>query len=199
MSCRTYIASTFVATMAVIGPALLPAQPIVVWNASASVPIGLYRIKPIDRIAVGDLVAVRPPAPIGDFMIERGYVGRSTLLLKYVAGVPGQQICRIGRAITIDARPYGVALDHDRRGRTLPVWQGCRGIAKGEFFLMNRDIPDSFDGRYFGPIAARSIVGGVIPIYSIAIGDDRLARHVVQRHRSIERLDLFAEFLSHHF
>lgn len=46
----------------------------------------------------------------------------------------------------------GDALDRDRIGRALPVWQGCRVIADSQLFLMNIDVPDSLDGRYFGPI-----------------------------------------------
>src|SRR5207249_9515166 len=41
---------------------------------------------------------------------------------------------------------------HDRRGRPLPVWQGCRAIAQDEVSLMNWNEPASLDGRYFGPI-----------------------------------------------
>ena len=50
-------------------------------------------------------------------------------------------------------------LEHDRRGRDLPVWQGCRVIAQGEVFLMNWDEPESLDSRYFGPIPLSAIVG----------------------------------------
>jgi len=30
------------------------------------------------------------------------------------------------------------------------VWQGCRLVASGELFLMNRQVRDSLDGRYWG-------------------------------------------------
>ena len=32
-----------------------------IWNASASVPIGLYAVNPTGVLHVGDLVVVRPP------------------------------------------------------------------------------------------------------------------------------------------
>src|SRR3546814_4705332 len=41
--------------------AVLPLPKLLLWNASASAPIGLYRINPFSRPAVGDMVAVAPP------------------------------------------------------------------------------------------------------------------------------------------
>src|SRR3546814_8134729 len=41
--------------------AVLPLPKLLLWNASASAPIGLYRINPFARPAVGDMVAVAPP------------------------------------------------------------------------------------------------------------------------------------------
>jgi type IV secretory pathway protease TraF len=35
--------------------------PLFVWNASESVPIGLYRVQPADRLIVTDLVVAFPP------------------------------------------------------------------------------------------------------------------------------------------
>jgi type IV secretory pathway protease TraF len=34
------------------------------WNASESVPIGLYRLQPTGRLFVTELVAVQPPEPV---------------------------------------------------------------------------------------------------------------------------------------
>ena len=56
-----------------------------------------------------------------------------------------------------------VARENDRRGRPLPIWQGCRMIAEGEVFLMNWQSADSMDGRYFRPLPAASIVGRAAP------------------------------------
>src|SRR5690606_28824236 len=121
-----------------------------IWNATASAPVGFYTVEPADRIEVPELVAMMPPEPLAGFMIERGYIGRGVPLLKRVVGLPGQRVCRTGRAITLDGVEMGHALDRDRHGRALPVWQGCRVIAAGQIVLMNIDAPASLDGRYFG-------------------------------------------------
>ena len=67
----------------------------------------------------------------------------------------------------------GEALDRDRLGRPLPVWQGCRRIADGAIFLMNPDVRDSLDGRYFGPLPAASVIGRATPLYTDEDGDGR--------------------------
>lgn len=144
-----------------------------IWNATASAPIGFYTIEPAGAIEVPDLVAVIMPEPFAGFMSERGYIGKNTPLLKRVLGVPGQQVCRRGHAITVNGIAMGDALDHDRKGRDLPVWSGCRIIRRGELFLMNFDVPDSFDGRYFGPVTAQHVIGRAYPLLTDEAGDGR--------------------------
>jgi conjugative transfer signal peptidase TraF len=165
-----------VSVLAVIGIAATSAADMptkLLWNATASAPVGFYSIEPADRIEVPELVAVMPPEPLAGFMVERGYVGRGVPLLKRVVGLPGQQVCRIGRDILIDGIAIGSALARDRSGRELPVWQGCRVIADGQLFLMNWDVPDSLDGRYFGPIPTSSVIGRALPLWTDEDGDGR--------------------------
>jgi len=140
--------------------------PRLIWNASASVPIGLYRVQPVPRARVSDLVVVRPPEALSWFLAEGGYLPRNVPLLKRIAALPGQQVCRTGAEVTVDGVPLGDALPHDRRGRPLPVWQGCTMLAADQIFLLNPDRPDSLDGRYFGPIPRDSIVGRASPIWT---------------------------------
>ena len=168
-----YIMTTYFVTMGVAVASFFSLPVKLLWNASASTPIGFYDLDLSRDLKVGDLVAVMPDEPLADFMVERGYVGRNVPLLKHVAALPGQQVCRIGRSTTVDAVPLGDALDRDRIGRDLPVWQGCRRIADGELFLMNADVRDSLDGRYFGPIPARTVIGRATPLYTDEAGDGR--------------------------
>lgn len=144
--------------------AVLDPLPRIIWNASASAPLGLYRIEPERNPPLGTLVAIAPPKPLGRWMAERGYVGDGVPLLKHVAAKAGQRVCRIGSIVSVDSHPVVVALDHDRRGRPLPVWQGCRTLAAGELLLLNPLHPDSLDGRYFGPLPASTVLGRAIPI-----------------------------------
>lgn len=168
-----YVMVTYFSIMGVAIASFIPTPLRLVWNASASVPIGLYDLDPPSHLTVGDVVAVMPDKALADFMVERGYIGRGVPLMKHVAALPGQIVCRAGNTVTVNAVPFGDALDRDRRGRELPVWQGCRAIADGDLFLMNPDVPDSLDGRYFGPIAARTVIGKATPIYTDEAGDGR--------------------------
>ena len=168
-----YVMVTYFATMGVAIAAFIPTPLRLVWNASASVPIGLYDLERPSDLAVGDLVAVMPDKPLADFMVERGYIGRDVPLLKRVLGLPGQRVCRSGATITVDNVEMGDALERDRMGRDLPVWQGCRIIRDGELFLMNWDIRDSLDGRYFGPVPASSVIGRALPLWTDEEGDGR--------------------------
>lgn len=139
--------------------------PRLLWNASASAPMGLYAVHPETTPKLADLVVVAPPLPLARFLNRRGYLPKSVPLLKHIAAVRGAVVCRHGDLVTVDRAPVAVALDHDRLGRTLPNWQGCLPLAAGQVFLLNRDIPDSFDGRYFGPIDASRILGRASPIW----------------------------------
>jgi conjugative transfer signal peptidase TraF len=142
--------------------------PRVVWNASESVPIGIYSVEPVDQLAVTNLVVAVPPQPLASFLAKRGYLPLGVPLIKRVLALPGQSVCRSELAITVDGIEIGTAFAHDRRGRPLPVWQGCRVIAQGEVFLMNWDEPTSLDGRYFGPIPLSAIIGRVEPLWTFA-------------------------------
>jgi conjugative transfer signal peptidase TraF len=140
--------------------------PSLVWNASESVPVGLYGVQPAGKLTVTDLVVALPPEPLASFLAEGGYLPRGVPLIKRVLALPGQMVCRKELDITVDGIEMGQARERDRGGRALPAWHGCRIVAKGEVFLMNWDEPASLDGRYFGPIAAASIVGRAKPLWT---------------------------------
>jgi conjugative transfer signal peptidase TraF len=150
-------------TSAVIRPV-----PKVIWNASASVPIGLYAVHTAGALQIGELLVVTPLEPLATFLDERHYLPKGVPLLKHVTALPGQTVCRAGGTITVDGIAAGVALGRDHLGRRLPTWQGCRVLAEGEVFLMNRRSPASLDGRYFGPLPTKTIVGRADPIWTEA-------------------------------
>ena len=162
---------TGVLAVVALGVGLTAAPPLdpslLIWNASASVPIGLYAIEQPTGLRVADLVVVRPPEPLAEFLADRTYLPRGVPLLKHVSALSGQSVCRKGLAVTIDGAAIGDARERDSRGRPLPSWQGCRVVSADEVFLMNPRSADSFDGRYFGPLPASSIIGRAIPVWTM--------------------------------
>jgi conjugative transfer signal peptidase TraF len=140
--------------------------PSFVWNASESVPIGLYRVRPASKLTVTNLVVALPPEPLATFLADGGYLPRGVPLIQRLLALPGQTVCRTALVIVVDGIETGTARERDRRGRVLPIWQGCRLLARGEVFLMNWDEPTSLDGRYFGPIPVGAIVGRAHPLWT---------------------------------
>ena len=138
-----------------------------IWNASESVPIGLYLIQPTGRLFVTELVAVEPPEPLATILADSLYLPRGIPMLTRVLALPGQTVCRDNLAITIDKIEMGEARERDSRGRPLPVWQGCHVITAGEVFLMNWQSADSLDGRYFGVLPTTAIVGRAEPLWTV--------------------------------
>lgn len=141
-------------------------SPRLIWNASASAPIGLYSVSPADRPTTGQLVAISPPPYWSRWMAERHYLPLGVPLLKHVAALPGQIVCRTGRAVSVDGEVVAFALSRDRRGRPLPDWQDCRQLRDSEIFVVNAAVRDSFDSRYFGPLPVASVIGAASPIYT---------------------------------
>ncbi|RUX28584.1 S26 family signal peptidase [Mesorhizobium sp. M2A.F.Ca.ET.042.01.1.1] len=173
MSRMGIVLATALATMGVGYPALTPMPIKLIWNASASVPIGLYTIDFDGPFEVTDLVAVDAPKPLASFLAERGYLPKGVPLLKRVRGVSGQTVCRSNLTITVDGIQAGSALDRDRADRPLPAWRGCLRIPAGEIFLMNEQVRDSFDGRYFGLLSTDRIIGRATPLWTDEEGDGR--------------------------
>ena len=140
--------------------------PRLIWNASASVPIGLYAVRPSGALHVDELLVVMPPEPLATFLDERRYLPQGVPLLKHVLALPRQTVCRSARTITVDGVTMGDALDRDHLGRPLPTWQGCQRIPDGAVFLMNWQSEDSLDSRYFGLLPATTIVGRAEPLWT---------------------------------
>jgi conjugative transfer signal peptidase TraF len=146
-------------------PAVAGWQPRIIWNASASVPLGLYVAVPAETIGHGDLVLVRPPESLAAFLVGRGYVARGVPLLKHVAALPPQVVCAAGHTITVDGATVAYRHAADRLGHVLPTWHGCRAIEADDVFLLNATEPNSLDGRYFGPLPRTNIVARLRPVW----------------------------------
>jgi conjugative transfer signal peptidase TraF len=159
------VMTTYFAVLATGLSALFHPSPRLIWNASASVPVGLYRIRPAEPLRIGELAVAMPPEPLASYLADRGYLPEGVPLLKHILALAGQTVCRTGNTVTVDGATVGRALAGDWRGRKLPIWQGCQLLAAGRVFLMNVQSEHSLDGRYFGPLATSAIVGRAVPLW----------------------------------
>ena len=106
------------------------AQPLprLIYNPSDSVPVGWYRVQPIDhraaslprRLEVGSIVLTRLPADAAA-LAQRGYLPAHVPLLKRVGAVAPQHVRIVARQVRIDGVPTAAALPADRwAGRCHP-------------------------------------------------------------------------------
>ncbi|MFT8699396.1 MAG: S26 family signal peptidase [Acetobacter orientalis] len=165
MTRRGWFFTTYFAVLGVGASLAFYPAPRWVWNETASVPVGLYRLQPTVPIRVGDIVAIRLPEHEAMLLTTRSYLPFGVPLLKPVAALAGQSVCRIGIHITIDGKPVGDAKTVDHRGRKLPVWQGCHRLEPGQVFVMNVAVPSSLDGRYFGVLSMHTVIGRAVPVH----------------------------------
>lgn len=142
------------------------AMPLVVYNASASAPLGFYGVAWVTRIARGDLVLAVSPESARLLAAERDYLPPTVPLVKRVAALAGDFVCADSGVVVIDNRVVADQLAIDREGRPLPAWNGCRALAADEVFLLMAGVPDSFDSRYFGPVPRTAVIGRLVPLWT---------------------------------
>lgn len=144
-------------------------------NTTRSVPVGLYWTTqaPIQR---GSLVEFCPTA-VGVFQEarNRGYIsagpcpGGFGLMMKQVAGVSDDRV-RItpsGVWVNQDLAPLSAPLNADRAGRPMPRYQATEyTLGNQELLLMSPVSATSFDGRYFGPVAAQQVRSVIRPVFT---------------------------------
>jgi conjugative transfer signal peptidase TraF len=137
----------------------LPPTPRLVWNASASMPVGLYAVAPVGRVRRGDLVIAKLPPTFQKLAADRRYLPEDVPLLKRVAGVSGDVICARDEHILINGKLVATRRKADGQGRPMPWWRGCVRLRPRTLFLLVSDVPTSFDGRYFGITEQGSLIG----------------------------------------
>jgi type IV secretory pathway protease TraF len=136
--------------------------PFLIYNGSQSAPIGLYLIYH-SRPNRGDLVLVRPWPELVTLLARHDILPPGVPLLKTVAALTDDHVCRDGSVISINGVLAAEILDSDANGYALSGWLGCRTLVIGEFFLLQPN-PRSFDSRYFGPALSRDVIGIAKPI-----------------------------------
>jgi type IV secretory pathway protease TraF len=79
-------------------PALAPTAgafgtppPKLIRNASASVAVGLYAVRPAGLLDATELVAILPPEPVARFLSRGRYLPLGVPLIKRILALPGQR------------------------------------------------------------------------------------------------------------
>ena len=142
--------------LALFGLVFSPADRLI-WNRTGSAPQGVYWLSD-EPFTKGSWVVVSASSAEAQWAEEQGFVGRNWPVLKQIAGLPSDEICRTGLEVSINGKPVATARERDSMGRALPVWDGCVFLQADQFFLLNPHA-DSLDGRYFGAMERSDLVG----------------------------------------
>ncbi|OYU74984.1 MAG: signal peptidase I [Alphaproteobacteria bacterium PA3] len=142
----------------------LKTKPPVILNETPSMAKGAYlRVGEVEGLKRGDIIAMPMNNTARNYLVKKLGYPKDTMLIKRVAGLSGDLVCRQGSVVTINKRTVVAALS-DHQGNSLPAWFGCRTVSTNEVFILG-DNPSSFDSRYFGPVSRSELVG----IYRAAI------------------------------
>lgn len=139
-------------------------RPLLIWNATASAPLGLYH-RQFGKADNGDWVLIRPPSDVAQLAASRRYFLQNIGLIKRVAAQEGDHVCRSGQAVSVNGRLAATALIRDSRGRVLPSWSGCVALKAGDIFVLNAPSA-SFDSRYFGPVSRDYVIERIAPLWT---------------------------------
>lgn len=139
-------------------------KPILVWNVTASAPIGLYR-RSFSGMARAAWVLIRPPHEAHILAAQRGYLPLNVPMVKQIAAQGGDTVCRTGNTVSVNNAVRAVALPQDSRGRALPVWQGCKRLSGDQYFVLTAPAA-SFDSRYFGAVPRANIIERIEPLWT---------------------------------
>ena len=141
-------------------------------NWTASVPLGLYQLRPLTRLERGALVVTCLPVHTAlrgkarDYLLAGDCRGGVTPILKPIFALPGD---------TVVVRPEGVERNGvlvpdtaprttDRHGRPLSPLFGHHKVAPGRVWVLSSYDPDSWDSRYYGPLHLADLTSGAQPL-----------------------------------
>ena len=142
-------------------------------NLTSSLPVGLY-LETGDAPTRGSIVMACLPPDMARLARERSYVPRGVRcsggtgpIGKMVLALAGDTVVVSASGLEVNGCPVPNSRPRpfDSRGRPLPNPRKGRYILRaGELWLASPYSLLSFDSRYFGAIAARSVLSVVRPI-----------------------------------
>jgi conjugative transfer signal peptidase TraF len=148
---------------------IIPGRLGIRWNASPSLPIGIY----IESSEHSALVEFCPAEPAGSFAAARGYreagscPDGATPLMKPVVARVGDTVEFTESGVAVNRRllPNTAPRNADTHGRPLRHFPFGRYVVEhGTVWVASTYNPRSFDSRYFGPILESLIRAHLRPL-----------------------------------
>ncbi|AOS84372.1 hypothetical protein BIU88_09665 [Chlorobaculum limnaeum] len=152
----------FVTALFAIGATIF-ARLLIIYNATDSLPHGLYLVVRKPAYERGELVVFPVPVAVRGLVRQRHWLPEGAFLIKPVAGKSGDLLSTKNGRCLVNGVDFGPVEKVDRTGQPLPVFSINRRLKNGEIAVVNPS-PRSFDSRYFGPIREREIIGVAVLI-----------------------------------
>ena len=146
-------------------------MPPMIFNYTHSEPYGFYvlNVHKADEYRRGMTVIFPVPKPFETMVFGRDWINRGTPLMKQIWGLPGDTVCITDTQATVNGKYLGPVSRFDSMGRELPILRGCFTIPAGYFFPAGNYIPNSFDGRYIGPVPLTDIQAEARPKWTFSL------------------------------
>ena len=156
------IASLCVGLIAVCASVL--ARPMIIYNATDSLPHGFYRVAGQQTYERGDLVVFPVPEQVQHLVLERGWLRADSYLIKPVAAISGDCMTVAAGQVVVNNERFGCVKKSDKEGLPMPELALNTRLSRGEIAVLQKS-DHSFDSRYFGLIDAREIIGTAVPLW----------------------------------
>ena len=129
-------------------------------NTTPSMPEGLYLVHTRGYVLrPHEAIAFMPPRRIRALVYGLRWLAPGAPLLKHVGALPGATYCALHGALYAPSWPALRIAKTDGHGHALPAVHGCHIVPPNAFLPLSDLIPNSFDGRYFGPVSDARIIG----------------------------------------
>jgi conjugative transfer signal peptidase TraF len=161
---------------------------LLIFNSTPSVPIGIWKLTPIDAEAIGKInllgktIAFCPSntdLQFHDLFVNRLYIHTNQSyfckngfapLIKTVRAISGDEIGITSlNEIIINKNVFKnlIVAKLDSKGRPLPQFKS--EVVPLAHYWVAGDHPSSLDSRYFGSIDSKAIIGFVLPALILPI------------------------------
>ena len=144
--------------------------------SDSATPAGVYRFRPLTRLARGDLVGACLPQQIAAVALSRGYLhnspysgcaGGGAPVGKLALALPGDTVEIESSFVAVNGQRFAnsATATHDSAGRTLAhVPWGVYQVGPGECWLFGFNNVHSWDARYYGSVPLSAIRWSAEPI-----------------------------------
>jgi type IV secretory pathway protease TraF len=134
-----------------------------IYQYSQSVTPGYYWFAPIKNyknLKKGDKVLIKLNSYWDSFLAKRNYKQKNIPLIKQIYATSGDKICERNNYLYINNVKSVPLAKVDSIGRRLPHYfqtKGCQQLKPGQVLPLGLHVANSFDGRYFGPVAQSEV------------------------------------------